>query len=220
MPQLGRCWSRSCRRGSRARRYDHFRLGRSNGPRSGCGPRPAISQQASHPGLPRVVAHAFATADRYFSLTLATQPALVTKSPRLQELSFFKSTSCSGCCSPFATQSGVSARTKRPPSGRPLPGITQYAVLLVAVRNIIHRNKSVHCGNKGCLDPRQKSRRRNGIEQRLSLGHRSTTTRRCQRHHNGRWQAARTGRGRTVTASSSSPRRAWVASIAARTGDR
>ena len=30
----------------------------------------------------------------------------------IQELSFFKSTSCSGCCSPFATQSGVSARTE------------------------------------------------------------------------------------------------------------
>ena len=28
-------------------------------------------------------AHAVATADRYFSFTLATQPALVTKSPRL-----------------------------------------------------------------------------------------------------------------------------------------
>src|SRR5215212_8306722 len=57
-------------------------------------------------------AHALATADRYFSFTLATQPALVTKSPRFQELSFFKSTSCSGCCSPFATQSGVSAKTE------------------------------------------------------------------------------------------------------------
>src|SRR5215213_1410909 len=59
-----------------------------------------------------VNAHALATADRYFSFTLATQPALVTKSPRFQELSFFKSTSCSGCCSPFATQSGVSAKTE------------------------------------------------------------------------------------------------------------
>src|SRR4028119_810237 len=59
-----------------------------------------------------VDAHAVATADRYFSFKLATQPALVTKSPRLQELSFFKSTSCSGCCSPFATQRGVSARTE------------------------------------------------------------------------------------------------------------
>src|SRR5947209_16457371 len=59
-----------------------------------------------------VVAHALATADRYFSLTLATQPALVTNSPRFQELSFFKSTSCAGCCSAFATQSGVSARTE------------------------------------------------------------------------------------------------------------
>src|SRR5437762_13541227 len=59
-----------------------------------------------------VDAHAFATADRYFSLTLATQPALTTKSPRPQELSFFKSTSCSGCCSAFATQSGVTARTE------------------------------------------------------------------------------------------------------------
>jgi len=52
-----------------------------------------------------------ATADRYFSFTLATQPALTAKSPRFHELSFFKSTSCSGCCSAFATQSGVSART-------------------------------------------------------------------------------------------------------------
>src|SRR5438552_7349231 len=59
-----------------------------------------------------VDAHAFATADRYFSLTLATQPALTTKSPRPQELSFFKSTSCSGCCSAFTTHSGVSARTE------------------------------------------------------------------------------------------------------------
>src|SRR5207245_6467634 len=59
-----------------------------------------------------VDAHAFATAERYFSFTLPTQPALMTKSPRLQELSFFKSTSCSGCCSPFATQSGVSARSE------------------------------------------------------------------------------------------------------------
>src|SRR3989440_2607792 len=59
-----------------------------------------------------VVAHAFATAERYFSFTLPTQPALVTNSPRFQELSFFKSTSCSGCCSAFATQSGVSARTE------------------------------------------------------------------------------------------------------------
>src|SRR5215211_8825842 len=58
------------------------------------------------------VAHALATADRYFSFTLATQPALVTKAVRFQELSFFKSTSCSGCCSPFATQSGVSAKTE------------------------------------------------------------------------------------------------------------
>src|SRR3954469_18257058 len=58
----------------------------------------------------RAVAHALATADLYFSFTLATQPALLTKSPRLQELSFFKSTTCSGCCSPFATQSGVSAK--------------------------------------------------------------------------------------------------------------
>ena len=56
-------------------------------------------------------AHAFATADRYFSFTLATQPALMTKLSRFQVLSFFKSTSCSGCCSAFTTQSGVSART-------------------------------------------------------------------------------------------------------------
>ncbi len=56
-------------------------------------------------------AHALATADRYFSFTLATQPALVTKSLRLQELSAFKSTSCCGCCSAFTTQAGVSART-------------------------------------------------------------------------------------------------------------
>ena len=57
-------------------------------------------------------AHAVATADRYFSFTLATQPALVTKLPRFQVLSFFKSTSCSGCCSAFTTQTGVSARTE------------------------------------------------------------------------------------------------------------
>ena len=58
-----------------------------------------------------VVAHALATSDRYFSFTLETQPALVTKLPRFQVLSFFKSTSCSGCCSAFKTQTGVSART-------------------------------------------------------------------------------------------------------------
>jgi hypothetical protein len=33
--------------------------------------------------------------------------------------------------------------TKRPPPRRPLFGITQYAVLLVAVRNIIYRNHAI-----------------------------------------------------------------------------
>src|SRR4029077_16465147 len=58
-----------------------------------------------------VDAHARATAKRYFSFTLPTQPALMTKSPRFQEPSFFKSTSCSGCCSPFSAQRGASAGT-------------------------------------------------------------------------------------------------------------
>jgi hypothetical protein len=76
----------------------------------GVGPAPGCYQPA---GMASTIAdaHAFATADRYFSFTLATQPALVTKSSRLQELSAFKSTSCSGCCSAFITQAGVSART-------------------------------------------------------------------------------------------------------------
>jgi hypothetical protein len=59
----------------------------------------------------RAVPHALATADRYFSFTFETQPALSTKLPRLQELSFFSSTSWSGCCSAFKTHTGVSART-------------------------------------------------------------------------------------------------------------
>src|SRR5688500_7431165 len=58
-----------------------------------------------------VDAHASATAGRYFSLTLAVQPAPATKSARSQDDSFCRSTSCFGCCSALATQSGVNALT-------------------------------------------------------------------------------------------------------------